>query len=235
MKKPDFSPTQVRLNESLMELFTTSECWGGYLEMQPAPEETLYRARGYHQSGQEISVYPILPPLKALLHQYAEETPGGVGFLTIFVNLRQSIFTYQPTSVAKEAKAVAAEASAQAQRDQQHYQHLRQTLSPFPYGPALAAQVATTLAQGRELAYGHPAHCGTGLNFLEGRYRYGMVWEGTLEPHLVFLSRPDFEAWLAEQSDLSLALLELQQPELWSNQTVTRARLLELIDRPNSW
>jgi len=106
----DFTPTQLRLNEALTELFTASECWGGYLEMEPTPAEVLYGARGYHQSGQEISVYPILPPLKALLHQYANETPGGIGFLTIFVNLRQGLFTYQPTSVAEAAAAEAAEA-----------------------------------------------------------------------------------------------------------------------------
>lgn len=229
---PTFTPTQTRLNEALTALFTASECWGGYLEMQPSPGEVLYGARGYHQSGQEITVYPILPPLKALLHLYAEEMPGGIAFLTIFVNLPQSIFTYQSTSVAAAAQA-AAEATAQTKRDQEHRRHLRQTLSPAPFGPALAAQVAATLAQGRELAYGHPAHCGTGLNCVDGHYRYGMVWEGLLDPHRTWDNRPDFEAWLAGQSDLSLALLELEEPSLRHNQTVTRARLLALVGGPN--
>jgi len=60
-----------------------------------------------------------------------------------------------------------------------------------------------------------------------------MVWEGTLEPHQTWATRPDFEAWLAQQSDLSLALLELEEPSLWHNQTVTRARLLDFISAEN--
>ena len=224
-----FTPTQVRINEELAKLFAASECWGGYFRMELTPEAVHYDARGHHQSGKDITVYPIEAPLKALLTQYATEAPGGIGFLTIQVNLRQSIFAYHSTTVAEEAQAAAAVAAARSQRDEQHRRHLRQTLSPAPFGPALAAQVAEELARGRELAYGHPAHCGTGLNFRDGHYRYGMVWEGTLEPHQTFPSRPDFEAWLAEQSDLSLALLELEQPDLWDNQTVTRARLLALV------
>jgi hypothetical protein len=229
MKDQTFTPTQACLNEALAHLFSKSECWGGYLHMQPTPSEVLFGARGYHLSGQEINVYPIEPPLQALLRQYADESPGGIGFLTIQVNLRQSIFRYRHTTVAEEAQTEAAETAAQSQRDQQHRARLFQELSPAPFGPALAAQVAATLAQGHELAYGHPAHCGTGLNFYAGHYRYGMVWEGTLEPHQTWATRPEFEAWLAQQSDLSLALLELPQPKLWHNQTVTRARLLELV------
>jgi hypothetical protein len=204
---PVFTPTQTRLNAALAELFTASECWGGYLEMQPTAEETLYGARGYHQSSQEVNVYPILPPLKALLHQYAQETPGGIGFLAIFVNLRQGIFTYQPTSVATTARATATEAAAQAQRDQKRRQHLRQTLSPTPFGPALAGQVAAVLAEGRWLGYGHPAYCGMGLDFADGHYRYGPVWEGGLEAERTF-DHAGFVAWLTQQSNLSLALLE---------------------------
>ena len=233
MKNHAFTPTQIRLNEALTELFAASECWGGHLQVQPTPAEVLYSAQGHHQSGREINVYPITLPLQALLQallrQYADETPGGIGFLTIVVNLRQPIFTYQSTSVAEEAQAEAAEEKAQAERDHAHRERLFQELSPTPFGPALAAQVAATLAQGHELAYGHPAHCGTGLNFQNGHYRYGMVWEGTLEPHQTWATRPEFEAWLAAQSDLGLALLELPQPELWHNQTVTRARLLALV------
>ena len=234
--KPDFTPTQARLNEALTELFTASECWGGHLQAQPDSGEVRYSAQGHHQSGQEIAVYPFTLPqqtlLQALLAQYAAETSGGIGFLSIFVNLRQSIFTYQPISVAAEARAEAAAATAQAERNRTYREQLRHTLSPTPFGPALAAQVAGVLAQGGWFGYGHPAYCGTGFDVVNGHYRYGMIWEGTLEPYQIFLGRPEFEAWLAQQSDLSLALLELEEPDLWHNQTVTRARLLALVGSP---
>jgi hypothetical protein len=163
-----FTPTQTCLNAALTELFTTAGCWGGQLAMQPTPEEVLYSARGQHQSGKEINVYPILPPLKALLNQYAAEAPGGIGFLTIFVNLRQSIFTYQPTSVAEAAATEAAEAAAQAERDRAYRERLRRELSPVPFGPALAAQATDALAQGCPFNYGHPAYCGMGFDVVAG-------------------------------------------------------------------
>ncbi|MBO2009441.1 hypothetical protein [Hymenobacter negativus] len=230
----DFTPNQTDLNEALTELFATAECWGGYLAMQPTPGEVLYNAWGYHQSGKEINVYPILPPLKALLNQYAAETPGGIGFLTIFVNLRQAVFTYQHTSVSKEAGAAAAKATAQAEQDRAYRERLRRELSPASFGPELAAQVAEALAQGRWFNYGHPAYCGMGFDVVEGQYRYGSVWEGGLEPERTFADRVGFVAWLAQQSDLSLALLEFEDPMLWNNQTVTRARLLELVGSATS-
>lgn len=228
-----FTPTQVRLNEALTELFTASECWGGRLQMQPSPGEVLYSAQGHHQSGQEIAVYPFTLPqqalLRTLLRQYADETPGGIGFLTIQVNLRQSIFLYHSTTAAEEARAKAAKAAAQAERDRACRERLRRELSPVPFGPELAAQVADALAQGRWFNYGHPAYCGMGLDVVAGQYRYGPVWEGGLEPERTFPGRAEFAAWLARQSDLSLALLEINDPTLWHNQTVTRARLLELV------
>jgi hypothetical protein len=233
MKDQTFTPTQARLNEALAHLFSKSECWGGYLHMQPTPSEVLFGARGYHLSGQEINVYPIEPPLQALLRQYADESPGGIGFLIIRVNLPQSLFAYQHTSVAEEAQAVAAETAAQAQRDGAYREQLRQTLSPAPFGSELAVQVAEALARGRWFNYGHPAYCGMGLEFSAGQYRYGPVWEGTLEPERTF-DRAAFVAWLTQQSDLSLAQLEFEDPLLWNNQTVTRARLLKLVERPNA-
>lgn len=233
----EFTPTQTRLNEALTQLFTMSECWGGRFEMQPTAGEVRYVARGHHQSGQEITVYPFTLPqqalLEALLAQYAEETPGGIGFLTIFVNLRQSIFTYQPVSVAAEAQAEATEAAAQGERDRARRERLHRELSPTPFGPELAAQTAEALAQGRPFNYGHPAYCGMGFDMVAGQYRYGPVWEGGLEPERTFLDRAGFVAWLARQSDLSLALLELEAPTLWHNQTVTRARLLALLHAPS--
>jgi hypothetical protein len=232
MMSTHFTPTQLRLNDALTELFTTSECWGGYLGMQPTAEELLYSARGYHQSGQEISVYPFSLPqqalLRTLLAQYAEETPGGIGFLTVLVNLRQSSFTYEPTSVADAAQAASIEATAQAERNRTYREQLRRALSRAPFGPELAAQVAEALTQGRWSNYGHPAYCGMGLEFSGGQYRYDPVWEGGLEPERTF-DRAAFVAWLARQSDSSLALLEFEDPLLWHNQTVTRARLLALV------
>ncbi|MBF9222078.1 hypothetical protein [Hymenobacter ruricola] len=235
MNQPSFTPTQARLNDALTQLFTDSECWGGYFRMEATPGEVRYDARGHHQSGKDIVVYPFTLPqqalLQTLLRQYADETPGGIGFLTIQVDLRRPLFAYHSTTVAEEAQGAAAEAAARAQHNQQHRKHLRQTLSPAPYGPALAAQVAEALAQGHWFNYGHPAYCGMGFDLVDGRFRYGRVWEGGLEPERVFVDKNDFTAWLAQQSDLSLALLESEDPLLWHNQTVTRARLLELVGK----
>lgn len=71
---------------------------------------------------------------------------------------------------------------------------------------------------------------GLGCN-QQGGYVYGGVWDGGLEPGQVYSSRQAFVAWLATQSDYSLAGLESKDPWAWGNQTITRKRLKEFVQQ----
>ena len=108
-----------------------------------------------------------------------------------------------------------------------------------PIGTALANLVADRLERGSILAYQHRDYCGVGLRFGEQRYIYGEVNDGVLPlpseckywqeagdiEKLIFASRADFIAWLAEQTDESLSGRSLSQTWLHDNQRLTRARL----------
>lgn len=97
-----------------------------------------------------------------------------------------------------------------------------------PVGNELAEQVAIAL-QANWLAYGHRDYCGMGLDYQEGVYRYGEVWDGYLEEKIRFTDRDQFIHWLANQSDASLARLEDKDSFYWGNQTITRQRLKEFV------
>ncbi|MDZ4286906.1 MAG: hypothetical protein U0984_03055 [Prosthecobacter sp.] len=111
-------------------------------------------------------------------------------------------------------------------------------LDPTPYGIELATRIATCLEGGHEFGYGHRDYCGMGLALQEGHYCYDEVNDGRL-PMLedilrpgntdgrAFANRDDFIAWLAVQSDKSLARLDAPNEFYHRNQTVDRNRLEE--------
>jgi hypothetical protein len=114
--------------------------------------------------------------------------------------------------------------------DGQHKFELRKALAQQTekFGLALAGKVAATLLN-YSLGYGHRDYCGMGLEYREGVYRYGELWDGyMMEPLLKWSSKEDFINWLAQQSDASLARLEAKDSFYWGNQTITRQRLKAL-------
>jgi predicted metal-dependent HD superfamily phosphohydrolase len=109
-------------------------------------------------------------------------------------------------------------------------------LDPAPYGAGLAQRVAHYLKQGHGLGYGHRDYCGMGLELLDSRFCYGELNDGRMDPpeewrkdgpNRAFDSAEAFVAWLAEQSDVTLARLEAADEFYHRNQTITRERLEE--------
>ena len=94
-----------------------------------------------------------------------------------------------------------------------------------PYGLALAKQVAAALSGGRSLGgHGHRDYSGVGFDYHDGHFRYFAVWETTLTPLFTFAKREKFEAWLAKQSEGSMASsAEKNSP------TMTRRQLEEFV------
>jgi len=110
------------------------------------------------------------------------------------------------------------------------------------YGTDLASRVATILDRGFTLAYGHREYCGMGLGLQEEHYCYSEVWDGRFQElqdilsdnqrcNLAFNQRSDFVAWLASQSDISLAGREEADTFYHDNQTVNHKRLMEFLHR----
>jgi hypothetical protein len=94
-----------------------------------------------------------------------------------------------------------------------------------PYGPTLAAQVAARLDQGAHLA--PPPSGGMSLaREATGTYAYGEVCRGAFAATRTFATWAAFVAWLAAQSDYSLALLTQGAAA-----ALTRQQLAELVQQ----
>ena len=112
-------------------------------------------------------------------------------------------------------------------------------LSSQPLGETLASELADLLVRGLRIAEGHRDYGGMGLCYHDGIFLYSHVYDGELLPpgeplyqHAgvsaelrSFTDEAAFVAWLAAQTDLSLAGLELADPWLHRNQRLTRQRL----------
>jgi hypothetical protein len=102
-----------------------------------------------------------------------------------------------------------------------------------PFGLTLAAQVAARLDQGTALIYSCRGYGGMGLARGSGaEYQYGEVWDGALSPNQTFSSWAAFVAWLAVQSDFSLAGSASHNLGSGHSQAITRQRLTELVQHP---
>ncbi|PJJ59065.1 hypothetical protein [Hymenobacter chitinivorans] len=109
------------------------------------------------------------------------------------------------------------------------------------YGLELAQRVAGALAAGRVLAAYHRDYCGLGLACQHGRYLYAEVWDGQLQGlntqddrppfALIFPTQAEFVQWLSAQSDATLSRRELADSFYWHNQTITRQRLQQFVDK----
>jgi hypothetical protein len=106
------------------------------------------------------------------------------------------------------------------------------TADRTPYGLALAGQVAARLDQGVALAPSQRGYGGMGLARGAGNtYHYGEVWDGAVSPSQKFAGWGPFVAWLAAQSDFSLARPASHPSSSSDDQAITRQRLTELVQR----
>ena len=102
-------------------------------------------------------------------------------------------------------------------------------LQTTTYGMALAEKVADGLKY-NSIGYSHRDYCGMGLNYHDGTYNYGELWDGyMMKPSLQWSSTQSFVQWLAQQSDASCGRLEESDQFYWGNQTITRQRLMAFL------
>jgi hypothetical protein len=110
------------------------------------------------------------------------------------------------------------------------------TLDQEPYGFELALAVASALEQGHRIMHCHKEYCGMALEFRDGRFVYGEVYDGAFDfspppeqTGAVFPTRVDFVSWLAAQSDEALSGRERNDDWYFNNARITRRRLEEAV------
>jgi hypothetical protein len=110
------------------------------------------------------------------------------------------------------------------------------SMAAAAFGRVMANKIADVLEKGETIVQGQREYCGTGLAFIDGRFIYDDMRDGRLaclaqtpptfdQALAVFSERAAFVAWLAGQSDESLAgRREHRDP--WSRtQRITLTRL----------
>ncbi|WP_205509611.1 hypothetical protein [Longitalea arenae] len=216
------------INRELRAQLEKYHCVHGQLHYQ-AP--SMVSLNGTRKDGKPVLIWQNTSRLPYLLSLYVEQLPG-CGGLSIDIDLTADRFEYKAVSMAQlkqaEKDREEQELADEKQRRQEYRKMLQQQTES--YGIALAAAVAEALTH-NSIGYGHRDYCGMGLEFRDGIYYYGELWDGfMMEPTLQWPSKQDFVEWLAQQSDASLARLEAADAFYWGNQTITRKRLLELLN-----
>lgn len=215
------------INEQLRAQLEKYHCERGQLKYQ-AP--SMVSLTGIKADEKSIMIWQTDARLGYLLSQYVDQAPDGGG-VSITIDLKNNQFTYFDFTTASIKQEAQLQEEHRQQDDDRRKLDLRKTLSQQTdkFGKALAEKVAGTL-QKYSLGYGHRDYCGMGLEYKEGIYYYGELWDGYMgEPLLKWPVKDDFVNWLAQQSDTSLARLEAKEQFYWGNQTITRQRLKALV------
>lgn len=217
---PALSAAQTALAEVLRQRLAAAGCQRGRFDVsEPGPYLSL---SGEKADGKALFFWEFghaFHELVAafLMEQYDEHTAR----LTIQIEVASA--QVQCVRTPRLAPAPAAEALA-----------LPATPTPSspdrtPYGLTLAAQVAARLDQGATLAQ-PPDYCGRSLGRgAQGGYQYGEFWHGAFTPAQTFGTWAAFVAWLAAQSDYSLAEVATTDSASWDIPRITRQRLEDFV------
>jgi hypothetical protein len=209
---PSFSAAQHALTEVLRQRLAAAGCQYGRFDVSE-PGACLSLS-GQNADGKTLYFWEFSPKFHELVGTYLREQ-----------------FDEHTAQLSIQIDVAAAQA-----------QHLRTPkpvadtpLAPAdctPYGLALAGQVAARLDQGAALAPSQRGYGGMGLARGPGAaYYYGEVWDGAISPSQTFVGWGAFVAWLAVQSDSSLAGPKNQALGGSDRHFITRQRLTELVQR----
>lgn len=221
---PLVSSAQLALTEVLRQRLVAAGCQYGRFDVSE-PEACLSLS-GQRADGKVLYFWEFSPKFHRLVGTYlAEQYDEHTAQLTIQIDVATAQAQYLRTLKPTPEPATAAPLAAAERR-------LAAAHDRTPYGLTLAAQVAARLDQGLTLAHSRRGYGGMGLARGAGaEYQYGEVWDGVLSPSQTFASWAAFVAWLAAQSDFSLAGPASPSPGSGNNPALTRQRLTELVQR----
>jgi hypothetical protein len=213
------SAAQLALTEVLRQRLAEAGCQYGRFDVS-GPDAYLSLS-GQKANGKTLYFWEFGPKFHQLVDAYLQEQHDEhTAQLTIQIDVAQAQTQYVRTP--KQAPTTLPASGVQPTPAHDH----------TPYGLTLAAQVAASLDQGTALAYSRRGYGGMALARSAGAgYQYGEVWDGAISPSRTFPSWAAFVAWLAAQSDCSLAGPESYSLGSQDNQAITRQRLMELVQR----
>lgn len=208
------SAAQLALTDVLRQRLAAAGCARGRFEVSP-PDSGLSLS-GQMADGKTFYFWEFSPKFHQLVDAYVQEQYDEH---TAHLTIQLEVATGQAQHL-RTPKPALATAPTLLLPD------------PTPYGLTLAAQVAASLERGATLVPSHRrGYGGMGLAGGGADYQYGEVWDGALSPSRTFPSWAAFVAWLAAQSDLSLAGPKNHNLGGAASHPITRQRLGELVQR----
>lgn len=218
---------QPAIDLQLRVVLEKYNCVRGSIRFQ-AP--ALLSMNGIRTDGKPVLIWPTDKKLDSLVSRYVFQEPE-LGGLIVQADLAMDQFVYKQVSkgrLQQEAQQVQRQREQEARNQQQNWRRLLESKTDV-FGRELADQVAERL-QSRSFGFGHRDYCGMGLEYRNGAYYYGGLWDGMMDDKVqIFSTKEEFVGWLACQSDASMARLDEIDAFYWGNQTVTRQRLQEFI------
>ncbi|SFN83016.1 hypothetical protein SAMN05428949_3598 [Chitinophaga sp. YR627] len=227
------SPEQVTaaLNAHLQEKLERTGCTKGRLKAEFTSTLLLSLSCIRTRDNKSMLIWDFDYPLQKAIRDYLEICGPQTAILQVDIDLTRESFLYTHLSRAQHEQQKQAAAREAEKEIQQRKEELKQHLAADtqPIGKPLAEKVATALRHG-SIGYTHRDYCGMGLEYREGQYHYGELWDGGMH-----LSRQSFDTqsafvqWLSQQSNASLSNIHLKDTFYWGNQVITRERLEQFL------
>ncbi|MCF6401970.1 hypothetical protein L3C95_03745 [Chitinophaga filiformis] len=183
------------------------------------------------RDNKSMLVWDFDYPLQKAIRDYMEICAPDTAVLEVDIDLTTDTFHYSYLTIAQQQQRKQEAAMEAEQEELLRRQALKEQLAAdtIPVGIALATKVADALLHGR-IGHSHRDFCGMGLEYENGRYNYGAVWDGGMDkPEQSFSDRHAFIDWLSKQSNASLANIQTEEAFYWGNQVITRKRLEQFL------
>ncbi|PWV53792.1 hypothetical protein [Chitinophaga sp. S165] len=170
-------------------------------------------------------------PLLKAIRDYMEVCAPDTTVLEVDIDLTTDTFQYSYLNKAQQQqlKQIAAKQAEKEEHQRELDRRAQLAADTTPIGPELATKVAAALHHG-SIGHSHRDYCGMGLEYRDGLYCYGSLWDGSMDkPTRSFADKQAFINWLSKQSNASLANLDADRSIYWGNQVITRDRLQQFL------
>lgn len=219
------------LNARLREKLEGTGCLKGRLKAEFTATLLFSLSCIRTRDNKSMLLWDFEYPLQKAIRDYMEICGPDTAVLQVDIDLTTDTFHYSYLTTAQQQELKQAAAKETEKDDLQRKLDWRDQLAAdtTPIGPELATKVADALHHG-SIGHSHRDFCGWGLEYENGQYSYGTLWDGGMDkPELTFNDRQAFIDWLSEQSNATLANIHKEDSFYWGNQVITRDRLEQFL------
>jgi hypothetical protein len=219
------------LNTRLRDKLEKTGCLKGRLKAEFTSTLLLSLSCIRTRDNKSMLLWDFDYPLQKAIRDYMEMCAPDTAVLEVDIDLTTDTFRYLYLNKAQQQqlKQTAAEQEEKEERQRKLERKAQLAADTTPFGHELASKVAEALHQG-SIGHNHRDYCGMGLEYRDGLYCYGSLWDGGMDkPEQSFANKQTFISWLSKQSNASLSNVNKADAVYWGNQVITRDRLEQFL------